>query len=111
MAVIENFIVSNQKADKMKIYSTGDSMLPTLPKRGYVDVHFFGRTEHKNLKIGDIVVYHSKGFSRDGKPSFWQKGKCIHRIVELNKVCAMIKGDNRNYAEHVEIKDIIGIMI
>ena len=86
-------------------------MLPTLPRRCYIDVHFFGKSENKNLKNGDIVVYRSKGFNRDGKPSIWHKGKCVHRIVKLNAAYAMIKGDNRDYVEHVEIKDILGVMI
>ena len=69
-----------------KIYCIGDSMLPTLPKRGYVKVHFFEKEEPKNLKVGDIVVYRSRGFTREGKPSFWLRGNVIHRIVRLEDI-------------------------
>lgn len=85
-------------------------MLPTLPKRGLIKVHFFSKTGPKDLKVGDIVVYHSKGFTRDGKPSFWQRGSYVHRVVKLEGGWAYIKGDNRDYIEKVLIKDIYGIV-
>lgn len=94
-----------------KIYVVGDSMLPTLPKRGWITVHFFGRGEPKNLKVGDIAVYHSKGFTRTGKPSFWHRGNVVHRIVKLDREYAYIKGDNRAFIEKVKFKDIMGIKI
>jgi hypothetical protein len=94
-----------------KIYCIGDSMLPTLPKRGWIRVHFFEKGEPKNLKVGDIVVYHSKGFTREGKPSFWQRGNYVHRIIKLDGEYAYIKGDNRTYIEKVKLKDIHGILV
>lgn len=94
-----------------KIFCYGDSMLPTLPKRGWVKAHFFEKGEPKNLKIGDIVTYHSKGFTREGKPSFWHRANCVHRIVKLDEQYAYIKGDNRTYIEKVSLKDIFGIII
>jgi len=98
-------------ADVRKIYAIGDSMLPTLPKRGYVDVLFFEKGESKHLKVGDIVVYYSKGFNREGKPSFWHRGRCLHRIIGMTPEYALIKGDNRNYIEKVKYKDILGVAV
>ena len=94
-----------------KIYCVGDSMLPTLPKRGYLKAHFFDKGEPKNLKVGDIVVYRSRGFTRSGKPSFWHRGNCVHRIIKLDEQYAYIKGDNRSYTETVKLQDIQGILV
>ena len=86
-------------------------MLPTLPNRGWIRVHFFKKGERKNLKIGDIVSYHSRGFTREGKPSFWHRSNCVHRIIKLDDEYAYIKGDNRMYIEKVKLKDIHGILV
>ena len=94
-----------------KIYGVGDSMLPTFPKRFWINVHFFEKGEPKNLKVGDIVIYRSRGFTREGKPSFWHRATCVHRIIKLEEDYAYIKGDNRTYIEKVELKKIIGISI
>ncbi len=94
-----------------KIYFVGDSMLPALPKRGWVKVHFFEKGEPKDLKVGDIVAYHSKGFTREGKPSFWHRGNVMHRIIKLDGEYAYIKGDNRTYMEKVKLTDIHGILV
>ena len=46
-----------------KIYGVGDSMLPTFPKRFWINVHFFEKGEPKNLIFyyTSTIPYFPKG--------------------------------------------------
>jgi hypothetical protein len=110
-------IKGSYRADKkntiktIKIRVCGDSMRPTLKFMDVIEVAPIKDCKYNNVKVGDIVSYHSKGFNREGKPRFWHKATVIHRVVGKKRNYALIKGDNRGYKEKVSYDEIVGIVI
>ncbi len=86
-------------------FAFGDSMSPTFKHAAFV---LFKR---KRLpKKGDLVAYHSKGFDKDGSFN-GKKGRVCHRCVDVQGEKYIIKGDNRNYVETIDKKDIEGAVV
>ena len=83
-------------------------MFPTLKFAEVVEIIPIEDCTRKDVKVGEIVSYKSKGFNREGKPRFWHRATVIHRIVGKTKYYALIKGDNRAYIEKVPYDKITG---
>jgi hypothetical protein len=86
----------------------GDSMLPTIGRWEHVKIIPIKNCRYKDVRIGEIVCYHSEGFNREGEHHWWHRADVIHRIVGKTKKLALIKGDNRDYIEKVPYDKIIG---
>ena len=86
----------------------GNSMFPTLKSGEPVKIIPIRHCTYNDVKVGDIVSYWSSGFNRDGKPRFWHKANVVHRVIGKTPICALIKGDNREYVEKVFYNKING---
>ena len=73
----------------------GSSMLPTIKRGNILHVSPIGYCTYKDVDIGDLVLYWSKGFNSEGKPRFYHRGYVIRSIVGKTRKYALIKGDNR----------------
>ncbi len=83
-------------------------MYPTLKYGELVRIIPISPHTYRDVKVGEIVSYWSKGFNRNGQHRFWHKANVIHRIVGKTSAIALIKGDNRDYIEKVPYDKING---
>jgi signal peptidase I len=84
----------------------GDSMKPALKGWSIVSIKKIDR----KLKVGDIILYESIGFNRNGMPT-GHKENVLHRIHGLREDGKIeVKGDNRSYIEVIRPERIRGIL-
>lgn len=91
----------------------GDSMKPVLKDWSIVSIRKFDARclKLQDLHIGDVILYESEGFDRDGHP-LGHKEDVLHRIIRKDRRGWRVqaKGDNRAYAEWVSLGKVKGIM-
>ena len=93
----------------------GDSMEPTLKSGDLIVYQPYEDNQPKHVIPGDLVLYESMGFNRDGTPN-GKPGIYVHRIVEIlylkvsgrHEILYLVKGDNRNYTEKIPFRKIRG---
>ena len=93
----------------------GDSMEPTFRSGDVIIYQPYKENQPKHVHPGDIVLYDSMGFNKDGHPNH-KPGIYVHRIIDItcvnvsgrSEIFYLIKGDNRDYTEHIRFKEIRG---
>ena len=76
-----------------------DYDIPTIPVRSLVMVKHIGQDEISDLKIGDVVAYHSGSII------------IMHRLVEFGDDHLVLKGDANVSSENVPFEDVMGKVV
>lgn len=95
----------------MRTLSFGDSMLPTRGHWDKLKIIPISHCTYKDVKVGEIICYQSRGFNREGEQRFWHRANVVHRIVGKTQHYALVKGDNRDYVEEIPYNKIRGRVI
>lgn len=76
-----------------------DYDIPTIPVRSLVMVRHLDQNEVGELKIGDVVAYHSGSMV------------IMHRLVEIVDDYLVLKGDANISSEKVPFDDVMGVVV